>query len=385
MISNLLTYLLSPTDADRSFVSFSSSARTALLINNFGGVSNFELEALTSTTLSLLRDEWSIKPLRTLAQCFESSLNAPGWSISLLNLDGIGEKVGISVDELLAFLDADTNAPAWPKNGYKNVEEVDRSAFCKGGNGTTGKVTSGHAAHAGPKIHGQTLEHALRKACQATISAEPDITKWDIQMGDGDCGEAVSAICSSIMSELDKRLCSPSTATNNGAGGTELGIENDGKVPFFPVLETIENCIEEVGGTLGAIIAIFVASFGSNLQLLLSETQGQGITSRSLAEAAHRAMQNLQSYTPARVGGRTVMDTLIPFCETLCSSGGDIKAASHAAERGARATEGMSAKFGRASYVGDGGGEKTHVPMDPGAWAAAVFLKALAQGFEEAE
>lgn len=85
-------------------------------------------------------------------------------------------------------------------------------------------------------------------------------------------------------------------------------------------------------------------------------------------------------YTPAQKGGRTVMDTLIPFCETL-ESGSDLAKAVEAAEHGAQSTSGMKAKFGRATYVGEGA-KIEDAPPDPGAMAAAFFLRGLLDGMK---
>ena len=189
----------------------------------------------------------------------------------------------------------------------------------------------------GPRIVAQDLDHALRTACQRTIAAEPEITKWDIQMGDGDCGEATSAICASIQRSLDAGLCT-----------TE-----DGRL--MRILEGLGACVEEVGGTLGAILAIFVASFTSSLRNLIAPSSSSGEEDRAvdialLSQAAEAALHNLQTYTSARVGGRTVMDTLIPFCTTL-SETQDLRRAVCAAEIGARATEGMGAIFGELAML----------------------------------
>ena len=374
LVSNLLSYLLSPADTDRAFVPFARDDVTALLINNFGGVSNFELEALTVVTLELLKRDWGVEPRRVLVGAFETSLNAPGWSISLLNISGVESETGVRVETIIDFLDSETEAPAWPRNGYRHASTAPSMSptRTKAGAGGATRMT-------GPRIVAQDLDHALRTACQRTIAAEPEITKWDIQMGDGDCGEATSAICASIQRSLDAGLCT-----------TE-----DGRL--LRILEGLGACVEEVGGTLGAILAIFVASFTSSLRNLIAPSSSSGDDNRAvdialLSQAAEAALHNLQTYTSARVGGRTVMDTLIPFCTTL-SETQDLKHAVCAAEIGARATEGMGAIFGRASYVGgrevaEGNGPEANagaadvVPMDPGAWALAVFLAGLGEGFE---
>lgn len=320
LVTSMLKYLLDPADQDRAFVPFKSEDTVALLINNFGGVSNFELEALTSTTQKMLKRDWQINPVRTLAQCFETSLNAPGWSISLLNISGISHETKVPTQVLLRLLDHDTAAPSWPKNGFAHVKEVPKQTDATR-NGTTSVVTKG------PKVDSIDLESRLRSACNAAISAEPDITKWDIQMGDGDCGEAVVGMCSGILRNLDAGL------THNKS--------------LFETLDQIGEAVEEIGGTLGAIISIILASFTSNLRLAFARDESEfALDVNTAGQAAGSALRNLMGYTSARVGGRTVMDTLIPFCETLEKKADFVQAVA-AAEGGANSTAGMKAKFGR--------------------------------------
>ena len=38
------------------------------------------------------------------------------------------------------------------------------------------------------------LDAAIRLACKGAIAAEPNLTKWDMVMGNGDCGEAVKGV-----------------------------------------------------------------------------------------------------------------------------------------------------------------------------------------------
>ncbi|KAK4983377.1 hypothetical protein LTR66_008845 [Elasticomyces elasticus] len=359
LVTQMLAYLLDPNDKDRAFVPFKSSDETALLINNFGGMSNFELEALTGTTDMLLKRDHSIAPVRIYAQAFETSLNAPGWSISLFNLSGVAKDVNSSTSEIIEMLDMDTTAPAWPRNGYAQAEKVKQSMAEKQSDGTA----TASAKHHGASVDATILERALRKACTSAIDAEPDITKWDIQMGDGDCGEAVVGICHGIVSKLESGLC------------------KDGSL--FHILDVVGECVEEIGGTLGAIISIVLASFTAELRQAYAENQNSlDIDVRTVSAAASSALQNLMSYTSARVGGRTVMDALIPFCETL-NEKLDMAKAVDAAEKGAKATAGMKAKFGRATYVGDKT-DSQNTPPDPGAWAAAVFLRGFLSGLDGA-
>lgn len=320
LVTSMLKYLLDPEDKDRAFVPFKPDDTVALLINNFGGVSNFELEALTRTTQKMLKKDWRISTARTLAQCFETSLNAPGWSISLLNMTGISQETKVPVETLMHLLDKDTAAPSWPKNGFGKANEVEKQVD-RATSGTTAATSKS------PNVDPGVLESCLRKACNDAIKAEPDVTKWDIQMGDGDCGEAVVGMCDGILKKLD------------------AGLTKDGSL--FEILDQVGEAVEEIGGTLGAIIGIILASFTTNLrQAYARDETAFKMDVKTAGQAAGGALNNLMSYTSARVGGRTVMDTLIPFCETL-EKEADFSKAVTAAENGAKSTAGMKAKFGR--------------------------------------
>lgn len=322
LISDMLKYCLDPNDKDRAFVEFKPNDTVLLLINNFGGLSNLETEALTASTRRLLKKNWDITPERHYVSAFETSLNAPGWSLSLLNVSGIERTTKTPVKDLLKLLDAETTAPAWPRNGYRQANEVPQASD----NDTDTKAAD---ASQGPTVYATSVEAALRQACNAAIASEPDLTKWDIEMGDGDCGEAVVGMCQGILRKLDAGLC------------------KSGKI--FHILDEIDEAVEEIGGTLGAIIAIIVASYATNLrQAAAAAGSGFAVDEKVAGAAAGQALRNLMGYTSARKGGRTVMDTLIPFCETFEKDG--FAKAVQAAEQGAESTAGMKAKFGRGEF-----------------------------------
>lgn len=74
------------------------------------------------------------------------------------------------------------------------------------------------------------------------------------------------------------------------------------------------------------------------------------------------------------------MDALIPFSETLASTG-DLKAAVEACRKGGEATATMQAKLGRATYVGE---RKDRVmPPDPGAMAFVAVVEGILKAYEQ--
>ncbi|KAF2489686.1 dihydroxyacetone kinase [Lophium mytilinum] len=350
IVKEMFLFLLDQSDADRAFVKIEPKDDVVMLINNFGGLSGLELEALTNICLVQLKRDWKIVPSRVYAGVMETSLNGPGFSITLGNISGIARIMETKTSEIISLLDLPTTAPAWPKNGYAPIKE----------NASLAQNTSGESktpAAQGPIIP-ESLIPSLRQACTAAIKAEPLITKYDIQMGDGDCGEAVEFVCHRIVSKLDE-LPSP-TSTH-----------------IFPLLDRIIDAVEDTGGSLGAIISILLTAFSNSLRSIeKANPKGFTLDAQTVGKAAGPAMENLKLYTSARVGDRTVMDALIPFCESL-EKEGDFGKAVAEAEKGAKATAGMKARFGRATYVADDKAQEGDMPPDPGAFAAGVFLRGL--------
>lgn len=75
----------------------------ALMINNLGGLSVLELEVIAEE-VSRQIDQKGVRIAKRLVGTFVTSLDGPGFSITLLQLD----------DQLEEMLDAPTTASAWP-------------------------------------------------------------------------------------------------------------------------------------------------------------------------------------------------------------------------------------------------------------------------------
>ncbi|KAK6442643.1 hypothetical protein LTR95_001122 [Oleoguttula sp. CCFEE 5521] len=115
---------------------------------------------------------------------------------------------------------------------------------------------------------------------------------------------------------------------------------------YFHILDEVDEAV----GTLGAIIAIILAGFTTQLrQLFAKGVANEQLDGKLMGKAADGALRNLTSYISAAVGGRTVMDTLLPFCESL-EEDGDFARAVHSGNKGAKSTAGMKAKIGRLPF-----------------------------------
>lgn len=321
-------------------------------MNNYGGLSNLELGALTHETLEQLKKNWDIEPTKIYSGAFETSLNGPGFSVTLCNLTTAAKESKVSVNELMSLLEAETKAPAWPnvlansstKVGRKEAPGIDISK--------QNKVSEDEDIRIDPKV----LEASIRLACQRAIEAEPNLTKWDMEMGDGDCGEAVKGVSEAILGILD------SGAANNGS--------------VFTILHSIIDAVDDMGGTLGAILGILLAALASSLRVQKTKS-GIGLMA-IFAPAFAQAVESLKSYTGARVGDRTVMDVLLPFSEELDGTR-DFGKSVRRAEIMANRTRELKPAFGRASYVAMTGSEEQRVP-DPGAWALMEWVRGLYDG-----
>ena len=356
IIKEMLRYLLDPADKDRAFVPFSPSDNVVVLCNNFGGLSNLEFDAMVNIALEKLKSDWSIVPKRIYAGVLETSLNGQGFSITLGNMTGMAKAMELSDEEVFELLDAPTNAPAWPKNGYrpvtvsKETEQLRNEANAAHANSST--------VHKGPATPASLIP-ALRTACKAALAAEPTITQYDLQMGDGDCGEAVAGVCKSILANMDAVEANPPA--------------------LLALLESIGENVEDVGGSLGAILSILVTAFTNALATLTSQSAALDIS--TIARAAALGLENLKNYTSAREGDRTVMDVLIPFINTFNETR-DLEKSVLVAEQSAQRTSEMKAKFGRATYISEDGSERSRIP-DPGAYAVGVWCRGLVEGYKK--
>ena len=359
IIKEMLKYLLDPKDTDRAFVPFSPSDSIVMLVNNFGGLSNLEFDAMVNIALQVLESDYNLKPVRIYAGVLETSLNGQGFSITLGNMSGMAKGMELTDEEVIELLDAPTNAPAWPKNGYRPTNYSKETEELR--NKANAAYESQSGRDKGPATPSSVIP-ALRKACNDALAAEPKITQYDLQMGDGDCGEAVAGVCKNILANLDSVKKNPPAV--------------------LALLESVGENVEDVGGSLGAILSILVTAFTNALSSATLKDNAP-LSIDTVANAASLALENLKNYTAAREGDRTVMDVLIPFINTFAETK-ELSKSVQVAQQKAQDTAEMKAKFGRATYVGDGMGEDRSKIPDPGAYAAGVWLKGLEEGFKGA-
>ncbi|MCP1103291.1 dihydroxyacetone kinase-like protein [Aequitasia blattaphilus] len=133
----------------------------------------------------------------------------------------------------------------------------------------------------------------------------------------------------------------------------------------------------EIGGSMGPIYGTILMDAGE------AGEDFDAIGTKELAQMLETGLEGLYDIVEAKVGDKTLVDTLAPAVEALKASDGDFKSALQdmkaAAEKGRDATKDMVAKFGRSSRLG----ERSRGVLDAGATSCCIILTAMADGILE--
>ncbi|XP_006456987.1 hypothetical protein AGABI2DRAFT_229242 [Agaricus bisporus var. bisporus H97] len=329
-----------------------------LFVNNLGGISQLEMGALLSDLVDEL-DERGQRLRRIYLSSFMTSLNAPGFSASLLNTSAVDRKLasnGLSINTY-DLLDAPTEAHSWlsvhqhwdkvpdPRNAHKHILDMN-DYFPR--NAPRDEKSNKTSSSQLPT----TIKFALQSACFAVLKVEKELTEYDTVAGDGDCGHTFAAGAGSLLSEIQER-------------GNALFVMDPATLT-----ERIADILEDkMGGTIGALFGIYLNAYSHTLRTTPSASETH--------KAPLQALEDLCRHTTAKPGDRTIIDALRPFCEVLASTG-NLKQAVAEAISGAKRTRGMKPRLGRAAYIGKT--EENYNVLDPGAWGVAKLLEGFSEG-----
>lgn len=340
LVKDMYTKLVSD-DPDRHYVDFQDGDETVLLVNNIGGTSSLELYAITDSVMANF--PFKSRPKRVLVGDFVTSLSAPGFSITLLNLSQLQRlNKDFDAETVVSYLDAPTDAPGWKPKVYKDWSKSTATIPLP--------MDEVHEMSSSLSFDGEGFVVKMSHALANLISEEPQITHYDTLVGDGDCGETLVAGANAILALFKSDVYK---ATIND--------------PVACILKITEAVEDSMGGTSGGIYSIYLTAVCQYFQKM------EDTSIKSVSAALYSALyEGLFKYTKARIGGRTLVDTLQPFVNEL-NELHDFSKASKAAEEGCNSTSKLAAKFGRSSYV-----DKTDEIPDPG----AVGLLAIIKGFK---
>jgi len=246
---------------------------------------------------------------------------------------------------MLQLLDAPSEAAGWAAPIRKESWEA-KSSQTREDSASSSEDTK----PSGLQLDPETTKTALIAALERVIAAEPDITKYDTIVGDGDCGIGLKRGAEAVLKLI-----------------SDTKLSGDAVIDLNKIIHVVENTMD---GTSGALYAIYLNALVHSLR----QASAKYATPKIWGAALEQASEDFSKYTPAQPGDRTLVDALHPFVETLNSTG-DVKKAAEAARKGAEGTKGMKASLGRTVYIGGSGFEQ--VP-DPGAWGLSEFFLGLA-------
>lgn len=201
-------------------------------------------------------------------------------------------------------------------------------------------------------ISKKELEERIISACENVIAAEPELTEIDSKFGDADHGLTMHKIAAAIKDsviesagDIKEMLDDAAMAVMGLNGGSAVPLWNswlDGMQEGAPEAEEID---------VAGVKAMFAAAF-----------------------------EALDDMSGAKVGDKTMMDTVIPASEAIASYDGDsvselFSIAAEAAKKGAENSKNFVSKFGRAKTFG----AKTIGTPDAGAMSMAKFFEGLAK------
>ncbi|MBC3192501.1 DAK2 domain-containing protein [Pseudonocardia sp. C8] len=126
--------------------------------------------------------------------------------------------------------------------------------------------------------------------------------------------------------------------------------------------------LDEVGGTSGPLLGLLFTEIARALGT--AHAAGDGLA--ALASGARAGLTAIQRVGEAQEGDRTLVDALAPAVTALGRDGA--AAAATAAREGAERTAELTARHGRASYLGD----RAKGAQDPGAVGVALLFWAIA-------
>ncbi|TDL16737.1 DAK1/DegV-like protein [Rickenella mellea] len=129
--------------------------------NDSGGIVDHTIRQLASSR---------IHPVRVYMAPYMTSLNMPGFSISLLDLDHIKSQGLPAYADVLNLLDMPTDATVAMKD-------------------ESGEISAPRQVGVEPR----KVDNAVKEACKSVFEVERDLTHFDTVAGDGDCGETFAA------------------------------------------------------------------------------------------------------------------------------------------------------------------------------------------------
>ncbi|ORX58935.1 Dak1-domain-containing protein [Hesseltinella vesiculosa] len=312
--------------------------KVVLMVNNYGGTPLLEFNVIIKEAVEAIHRIPRLQLERVLPGCFVTSLNMPGFSLSLLTIPD-------DKDAWLDDLDSPVQVSGWPRLPSFGSMAIlgTQPTFCL----TPLMASQDQASVSGTH---DVLEKVLRTILTQLKAIEPTVTSYDTVLGDGDLGASLLQAADAIEKNMAKI--------------TQKANVSDALLSLADIID------HHVGGTASAIYCIYLNALAN---ALAEQPEQSAVT--SWMDACASALTTLEKYTQARVGDRTMMDTLIPFVTTWQKTK-SFENAVTAAQQGMFATIKQKPALGRTAYLSEDTVLKANMP-DAGAFALSSILDAI--------
>ncbi|WP_074085161.1 MULTISPECIES: dihydroxyacetone kinase subunit DhaK [unclassified Paenibacillus] len=328
----------------------------AVLINGFGATPLQELYVLNNAVMREL-SERGITVRRTLVGSYMTSIDMAGASVTLMHLD----------DELNQWLAAPCDTPALritgPSEPVLYTDPLEQQSESREVS-YTNETDPAHAVIQNESLSLYNIIYLIDQMSQIIIENEVPFCELDAHAGDGDFGMSVAKGFKQLKKEWPDLLENHSKDIGSFLKACSLII--------------MEHCGGASGPIWGSAFRAAGKTADSKTSLSIHEVA-------ELLAASVKGIQDTGKRSFGRgavVGDKTLIDALVPCAESWQSSAGQgdtlhdaFTKAAEAAVQGAKSTEAIVARMGRAGTVG----ERSIGYPDAGAYALGVIFTALAE------
>lgn len=351
------------TDSLVKELGLSENDEVTVLVNGFGGTPLQELYLFLNSTAKIL-DEYKIKIYRSFAGNYMTSIDMSGASLTFMKMNS----------ELKSLLDAESDSPAFKVNGPvlpRNYEPFIPAYHSQSENTDQKNHTKGSAKVRQEILTVDNMIFIVDTMSECIIKNEVPFCELDAYAGDGDFGMSVSKGFRQLRREwndiLEEKVC-------------DIG-------EFLDACSLI--IMECCGGASGPIWGSAFRAAGK------AEKGKQKLTAEEFAVLLQEVVTGIQKtgeYSFGRgavVGDKTLIDALVPCADVWTENAGNktlkelFQLSAGAAVNGAKMTEKIVARMGRAGTVG----KRSIGYPDAGAFALGVIFSKIADAliFEETE
>lgn len=331
----------------------------ALLINGFGATPLQELYLFNNSVTRELAER-NIKIYRTFVGNYMTSIDMAGASVSIMKLD----------DELKKLLIEESDTPAFKVNGHvdaveytpidENNDEVETSSFEVETNEEYSNIVD-------EKITLNNMIYIVDKMSEVIVENEVPFCELDSFAGDGDFGMSVAKGFKQLKREFKEILSQENLTIGKFLDSCSMVI--------------MEHC----GGASGPI---WGSAFRAAGREILEKNELSISDFSQMMQAAVNGIQATGERSFGRgavVGDKTLIDALVPCADSLSNSAKEginfkdaLEKGALAAVEGAKATEQIVARMGRAGTVGD----RSLGHPDAGAYGLGVIFTEVSRALK---